>query len=217
MMIKRFVTLNWKIKLITLVLSVLLWSFVTFKGQTEVILELPVEFKNVPKGYELSNTSTNTVNVSISGQERIIKAIGPQDMSVYVDVDKVKPGESIVYLKNSNIKLPPSLTIKKITPSYVTLHIEELITKTVSVKPVIKGSPKKGYVISEITVSPDNVSVTGTKQSLTRRTTIETEPIDIKDATSTVEKTVPIILKNYTVASQRDTVKVTVVITGENK
>ncbi|MBF0465308.1 MAG: hypothetical protein HQK88_03335 [Nitrospirae bacterium] len=216
-MIKRFITQNWEIKLISLVLSVLLWSFVTFRGQSEVILELPVEFKNVPVGYELSSTSTNTVNVSISGQERIIKAISPQDMSVYVDVDKVKPGESIVYLKNSNIKLPPSLTIKNISPSYVILHIEELLTKTVSVKPVIKGTPRKGYVISEITVNPDNVSVTGTKQSLAKRTNIETEPVDIKGAATTVEKTVPIILRNYTVATQKDTVKVTVVITGENK
>ncbi|MBF0519629.1 MAG: hypothetical protein HQK92_07895 [Nitrospirae bacterium] len=216
-MIKRFITQNWEIKLISLVLSVLLWSFVTFRGQSEVILELPVEFKNVPVGYELSSTSTNTVNVSISGQERIIKAISPQDMSVYVDVDKVKPGESIVYLKNSNIKLPPSLTIKNISPSYIILHIEELLTKTVSIKPVIKGTPRKGYVISEITVTPDNVSVTGTKQSLAKRTNIETEPVDIKGAATTVEKTVPIILRNYTVATQKDTVKVTVVITGENK
>ncbi|MEO5355744.1 MAG: CdaR family protein [Nitrospirae bacterium YQR-1] len=216
-MFKRFITHNWEAKIITLVLSILLWSFVTYRGQSEVILELPVEFKNVPKGYELSSTSTSTVNVTVAGQERLIKALNPQDISVYLDMSKGKPGESIFYLKNSNIKLPSSLTIKKIAPSYLIIHIDELLTKTLSVKPVIKGSPNKGYVISEITITPDEVSVTGTKHTLSRKTTIETEPIEIKGADSTVEKTVPLILNNYTMASQKDTVKVTVVITGETK
>jgi YbbR domain-containing protein len=212
---KKFFTENTELKLITLVLSLILWFFVTLKGQSEVIMELPVEYKNVPKGVEITKTSAKFISVSIKGQERIVKNLLPKDINIFVDLSKVKQGETMFYFTKDNIKLPQSLTLTKFNPSNIIVYTEEVFTRGLPVRPVLKGAPKKGYVVKEITAIPDEISVEGSRQAIDRLEYIETEPVSIKGADANLEKTVRLVLKDKTLNYQNDVVKVKIIIAGE--
>ncbi|MBF0318909.1 MAG: hypothetical protein HQL01_03765 [Nitrospirae bacterium] len=214
---KKFFTENTELKLITLFISLILWFFVTLKGQSEVIIELPVEYKNIPKGVEITKASAKFVNVSIKGPERIIKNLLPKDINVFVDLSKVKQGETMFYFTKENIKIPPSLTLARFNPSNIVVYTEEIFTKSLIVKPIIKGAPKKGYVISDITAIPDEISVEGSRQALNKLEHIETEPVNVRGADANIEKTVRLVIKDRSLNYHVDVAKVIIIIEGEKK
>ncbi|MBF0457554.1 MAG: YbbR-like domain-containing protein [Nitrospirae bacterium] len=212
---KKFFTENTELKLITLVLSLILWFIVTLRGQTEVIMELPIEYKNIPKSVEITKTSAKFVSVSIKGQERIVKNLLPKDINVFVDLSKVKQGETMFYFTKENIKLPPSLTLAKFNPSNVIVQTEEVFTMSLPIKPVLKGTPKNGFIVDEVMVIPEEISATGSRQALNKLEYIETEPVNVKDADASFEKTVRLVLRDRSLIYQNDVVKVKITIAAD--
>ncbi|MBF0538956.1 MAG: hypothetical protein HQL03_11980 [Nitrospirae bacterium] len=209
---KKLFTVNTELKAITLVLALLLWFFVTLKGQSDIVLELPVEYKHIPKGFEIEKSSSNFVNISVKGQERLIKNIDPKDVSIYVDLAKAKEGETIINLGKENVKVPPSITVNKITPAHIVVHLEETISKVVQVRAVITGQPQKGFAVTDTIVYPDELTIEGYKRNLKNIGFLETQPINIRNATTTVERYVSLIRKDKEMEYFKDRVKVKVII-----
>ncbi|MBF0345481.1 MAG: YbbR-like domain-containing protein [Nitrospirae bacterium] len=209
---KRLLTVNTELKAITLILALLLWFFVTLKGQSDIILELPVEYKNIPKGFELVKSSSNFVNISLKGQERLVKNLAPKDVSIYVDLSKVKEGETVINLSTANIRVPPSVTINKITPANVIVQVEETMMKTVAVKPIIKGHPQNGFMVTDVVSYPEEVTIEGYKRELKNIEYIETKAINIQNADATVERYVSLVRKDKDMDHFKETVKVKIII-----
>ncbi|KJU81769.1 YbbR-like protein [Candidatus Magnetobacterium bavaricum] len=214
---KKLLTVNIELKAITLILALLLWFFVTLKGQSEIILELPLEYKNIPKGFELVKSSTNFVNISVKGQERLIKNIGPKDVSVYVDLTNARDGETIVNLNKENVRVPSSVTVNKLTPAHIIIQLEETIMKVVQVRPVIKGQPQKGFEVTDTIVSPEEITIEGYKRDLKSVGFLETQPINIRNANATVERYVSLVRKDKEIEHFKDRVKVKVIIEKVNQ
>jgi len=211
---KGFLTKNIELKVLTLIMSVFLWFFVTARGQSEIILELPVEFENVPARYEILSISNNNISVGIIGRERLIKNLSPKDIHVRLDLKKSKEGESIYYIKPSDIDLPPLVNVGKIEPPYVIVKLQRTMEKTVQVKPVITGTPRKGFVVRSIEVSPASVTVEGLLKTLEQLDHINTEPIDITDADKNMEQYVHLIYKEKEIINRNEMVNVKVIIEG---
>ncbi|MBF0566638.1 MAG: YbbR-like domain-containing protein [Nitrospirae bacterium] len=214
---KRFFTENIDIKIITLILAIILWFFVNIKGHSDIMLELPIEYKNIPKDYEITKTSANLINVRIQGQEHIIKGLSPRDLSIYIDLSKAHEGEKIYYVTKDNIKLPPSISVVNIDPSSITVNLEEVSRRTLNVKPKIRGTPKKGYSIVDVISIPGEITVEGSKKELDKLNHIDTEPIDVRNADSTFEREVRLVYKERDINNRRETVRVKIIISGEGK
>lgn len=170
---------NLTIKIISIALALFLWFFVTFKGQTETSLDIPLEFKNTPSDMEVFKQSAKKISVSISARERILKEISQNDIRVVVDISNVKLGENSIPITKSSIKLPRGIEILRIDPSTVKLVVDKKEQKTIPVRPVIIGKPVKGFIISDIEVNPPLIRIEGAQKELDRIRLIKTEPIDI--------------------------------------
>jgi YbbR domain-containing protein len=92
---KKLFTENLGLKISAVLLSVFLWFFVTSRGQSEITLDIPLEFKNIPADIGLVNTSVKTVSVTVRGHERPMKNLKASDVKVYVDLGKARKGEDI--------------------------------------------------------------------------------------------------------------------------
>jgi YbbR domain-containing protein len=84
-------------------------------------------------------------------------------------------------------------------PSQVRVRIE--ISAVVGVKRVpvlgrITGSPAPGYVVTQITSEPPLINLVGSSNVLNTTDKVETEPIDMTNATGTLSRTVPINFGN---------------------
>ncbi len=208
---------NLGLKISAVLISVLLWFFVTSRGQSEMSLQVPMEFKDVPVGLGIVSASAKSATVTVKGQERIMKNIRPGDIRVFVDLGKAKKGEGDFYINKDDVKLPYAMTVMNVDPSTVRVKMDETVSKTVAVTPVLIGAPKKGYEIRAVEVVPKSILIQGLKSEVRKVAEIKTEVMDISgmDATTTQELNVDAGGANIKI--EKDKVTVTVVITGGKK
>jgi YbbR domain-containing protein len=214
---RKFFLENLGLKTAAVLLSVVLWLFVTSRGQSEISIDAPVEFKNIPTGLEVVNHSVKVISLNIKGQERLIKNVKPSDLRVYIDLSKSKKGESIYYFTRDDIKLPHAITVMNISPSSIKVITKETITKTVKVRPVIIGDPEKGYYVKSISAVPQTVVIEGIRSEVGKVNNIRTEPLDITGVNETLTQDLKLELTGKNIRARMNDIKVKVVIGAGRK
>lgn len=162
-----------------LLTSLSLWFFVTYKGQSETVVEASIEFKNIPRGLEILKQNIKKVNLNIRGHERLIKNLGPSELRVIVDLTNAKQGEITHYFDKEMVAIPKTIKVLRIEPNFVKISVDESISKVLPVKALVVGSPDKGYAVQSIKVQPPSVTVEGSKTEVSKIRLIRTEPIEI--------------------------------------
>jgi len=208
---------NLGLKLTAVLLSALLWLFATSRGLSEIALDVPLEFKDIPAGLELKNHSIKVVSLNIKGQERIIRTIRPSDIRVFIDLSNAKKGEGIYALNKNNINLPPAVSVTNITPSSIKVVLEESVRKTVLVKPIIIGTPKSGFYVKSISVFPENVVIEGARSKLSTVDIVKTEPLDITDFKEGFTQDLELDTTGMNIRTKPKDVKVKIVIARGKK
>jgi YbbR domain-containing protein len=208
---------NVGLKVAAVLLSIALWVFVTSRGQSEISVDVPLEFQNIPAGLEIVNHSVKTVSLTVKGQDRFVKNIRPSDVGVSIDLGKAKKGENVFYIHRADIKLPHAATVTSIEPSNVKVTMGETITKTVKVVPLITGVPERGYYVKSVDVTPQTVIIEGIKSEIARIKNVRTEPLDVTGLDDTVTQDLRLDLGGRNVRSRTSDVTVEVVIGGGEK
>jgi YbbR domain-containing protein len=170
---------NLGLKALSVALALSLWFYVTYRGQSEMVVDAPVEFKNVPKEMEIMKQSLKKVNLSIRGHERILRSLRPADSRVVVDLANAKKGESVLSLANDDVVIPRSVQVLRIEPATVKVTLDQSATKTVTVKAYVFGNPERGFRVASIRTEPSSVVVQGAETEVSRISFLRTEPIDI--------------------------------------
>lgn len=205
------------LKILAVALALSLWFFVTYRGQSEVVIDAHIEFKNVPKGMELLRQNISKVNINVSGHERLLKALGPMDRRVVVDMSNAKRGEAVYYLDKDDVIIPRTIKVLRIEPTSVKVTLDESTSKIVPVRAYIIGSPENGYKVKSIDVKPSSIEIEGAKTEVARVALLRTEPIDITGIDSDVVQNVRINTngRNIRTKVSEVTVKIAIKRTGK--
>jgi len=212
---KHPISKNLGLKITAVLLSILLWVFATSRGLSEIVLDVPLEFKNIPPRLELMYYDVKAVSLNIKGQERLIRTIRPTDIRVWIDLTKAKKGEGIYAINKNNISLPLTVTVKNITPSSVKVSLEESVSRTLKIRPIVVGIPEKGYYIKSISVVPQTVDLEGASSKIKKVDKVKTEPLDVTGRSETITKDLKLDVSGMNIRTKVDEVKVKVVIAKE--
>jgi YbbR domain-containing protein len=182
--VRKLLLENWGIKLLSLILSVSLWFYVTSKGKTEMTLTVPLELRNIPQNMAVVGNVTGSLDVRVQGQERVLRDI-TVGKKVYgsLDLSLAKIGENIVPISPDNIRRPSGVTVMHISRSEVKVRLEPLVRKTFRLKPVLYGLPAAGYQVRRIVVAPPRITAEGPESVIRTLERLQTMPIDIQGAT----------------------------------
>ena len=215
-MIGRFLFENLSIKIAALVLAVLSWVFVSSKGQTEISLEVQIDYVNVPKGLEVSKRSAKTAVVVLRGHESLVKNVRPGDVRIAVDMGRAKEGEGVFPLKKDDVASPRGASVIKIEPASVKVFVEHTAVKDVPVRPVLSGNPEIGYKVRSVETKPKEVMIEGASSEVNKVTYLKTEPIDITGLAEDLRLDAEIVLsgKNIRTGTDKVSIVVHVVRTG---
>jgi YbbR domain-containing protein len=183
----RFFKTNPWLKLTSLILSILLWFFVVSQGRSVVIIDVPVGFRNIPADLEVMD-GPKSISITIEGQERVLKRLRTGDVSVVLDLAKVKKGNTIFPIKPDDVVLPNMLTVTDISPQTIKLKIEGKIKKKVPVRTVVIGAPAQGFFIDRVEAVPSTVEVSGAESEVKKIYSIKTEPVDITGITNSIQQ-----------------------------
>jgi YbbR domain-containing protein len=217
MKVKKLVFDNLGLKMSAVLLATCLWLFVTSHGQSEISLEVPVEFQNVPPGLGIANDNAKTAIVTVKGQERLMRNLKASDIRVIVDLSKAKRGEGVYPIDRDNIRLPFAMAVTNISPPTCRVRLEEVISKRVPVRAAIIGSPGKGYYVKAVRVDPPEVTITGLKSEVRKVNELQTELFDITGMVATAARQFSIETSWVNAKINVAAVKVTVVIAGKKK
>src|SRR5437667_3402081 len=172
--LRHWITHNWYLKIISLMLAVMLWMAVANEASSEIGLEVPLEYRNIPPQLEITGDMTNTVQVRLRGSSNVITDITAKDIATTIDLTNMKTGEKIVALSPQNVQAPFGAEVIRVNPSSIRFSLERTIVKTVPIVPKIVGQPADGYEVGRVSVSPGTVEVEGPESRVNNLASIAT-------------------------------------------
>ena len=120
----KLFTENLGLKLLALLLAVMIWSAVGGDVATEILVPVPIEFRNVPGGVHYE-AEPSRVEVRIRGPRWMVRQALASDFSVPVDLSAMTaPGERIVPLRRQNVEVPSSVEVIEVIPARLKLTVK---------------------------------------------------------------------------------------------
>jgi YbbR domain-containing protein len=187
--LRHWLTHNWYLKLISIVLAAMLWMLVATETSSEVGMEVPLEYHNIPSQLEITGDTTNSVQVRLRGSPNVIRDISPKDVSTTIDLSTMRPGDKIVPLSPQNVQAPFGAEVIRVNPSSVRFDLERTMRKNVAVIPAIAGQPSDGFEVGKVSVDPNRVDVEGPESRVNTLQSIATIPIRLDRRQSHIEQT----------------------------
>jgi YbbR domain-containing protein len=208
---------NLWLKVASVLLAVGMWMFVISRGQANMSVEVPVKFENLPQGLMITEASAREVRLEVRGHEKILSGVHTGDIKVTVDLTGVKEGVHKRAIEKHNVSLPSPLRVMAISPHSLVVNIEPVIEKRLRVRPVVTGSPWKGFAVQGVEVAPKEIKVVGTRAALRSLREVLTKPVDVSAASETVTEDVKIDLAGRNIRPAPESVRVKVLIREERK
>ncbi len=188
----RFSQGNWGIKILSLVLAVVLWVYVSYeknptKGQE--FKDIPIETRGVGANLAVSQLP-GSASVRVQANQDVLVNLSPRSIDVFVDLSGARPGRVTAPVQ---VKVPDGVKVTDLRPRDIQVTIEALAEKQVPVSVRTDGPPQNGYRVLDIKTKPDEIVLRGPKTVLAR---VESAHIDVllKGRNRTFRETVPVIV-----------------------
>jgi len=188
--IRRLVTRNAGLKLLSLFVAFGLWFFVNFgERDTEESLRVPLELRNIPAHLTITSPRMDFVDLRLSGPRALLGRIDRGRLSIGLDLSGVRAGPAVFRVDVESLNLPRGVKTVRINPSQVTLELERVGRKTVPVHLRVSGKLPQDLEVVGTEVAPETVEVSGPASDIEDVAAVNTEPLDLAQAQpGTVER-----------------------------
>lgn len=211
---------DWLRKLTALFFAVLIWYVVGLQlHEYATFREIPV-LVQVPPPYTILNKGSQFVKVKLRGPENRLKEINSGDIHIEMDLlNPTKTGNIQRAVTNEYITVPHGVSVELVTPTHVSIRLDQIESKDVPVRIVTSG--RLADTLREVeerrSVIPQKVTVSGPSSLLADIDSVhtETEYFDSKVIDS-YEKTVSIAKQLPQLSVSPEKVSVSFVINEVN-
>ena len=193
--------LRWLFRnLSTLLLAFALAVVVWFSAETaanpniESTRSVPLEIDGLDPNMLVVSSPPAQVRVTLRSPSSVMTSLDSVDgsISAWVDVSGLEAGTYELEVKAKASETYGPVRISQITPQFVTLTIESLITRSIPVDLEISGEPAIGYEKGPASYTPTSVTVSG-PASLVDQVTNALVTLDISDANETINVDIPVL------------------------
>ena len=113
-----------RLKLASAGLAALIWSVTLFDtGSTVRVLEVPVEFQNVPPGLDVASPSATELSVQLRGRTWLMNSNQMGGLIAHIDLRGAQEGLRAVAVSPQALDLPPGLSMMHVNPNIIQLHL----------------------------------------------------------------------------------------------
>jgi YbbR domain-containing protein len=169
---------GWKVG--ALGLAILLWFAVVGEPELATIHNVPVLYRNLPKGLLIGSTAIDTVRVELRGPTSRLTNAALADVAILLDLSSVEgPGERTFTLSDADIRMPDGVTFLRSIPSQMQLRFARVKSKDVPVT-VRYGVPlEPGWRIAREEVTPQTLHISGPENRVDAVMSAQTDAIDL--------------------------------------
>ena len=187
-----FINENWKMKAVALGCATLLWFYVMGERRLELAYAVPIELKNVPQGMVVTNDLPKNIDIRLSGPRALLSDLTQKDVRISIDLLGLKPGVTTFSRLDDHLRLPGGIQVTRISPSFVDVKLEQLVDKTVPLRPRLVGQLPVGFRLVALEISPEQVVVQGAEGEIAGVNEVMTERIELAEIKGSSELTVPL-------------------------
>jgi YbbR domain-containing protein len=174
-------TQNFGWKLLSLGIAVVLWALVASEPELSTFAVVGVEYKNLPDDLEISSDLVSSLRLELRGPSGALRGLGDASTrpDVILDMSGVVPGERTFEIGDGNVKLPRGVWLVGAMPPAVRFRFEPSETRTVPIKPRFTNEENGGYVVAQVTVSPQMVEIAGPASRVAKVSAALADAIDV--------------------------------------
>jgi len=184
---------NWGLKLASLFIALLLFSFVHSETHlTEISFFAPVEISNIPKDKTIIWPNNRQAQITVSGPSFVVARVAASPPTFKVRIPPDVGNRHVAILQPGTLGLPPSVQLKNISPPELELIFDRVVTKSVPVEIPQIGSLEENLRLDQLEIEPSDVVLTGPETEVEGVTSIQGYPIDLRDLTESTTKVVPV-------------------------
>jgi diadenylate cyclase len=188
----NLVFVNWKLKLVSLLIAMALWFAVVGPHSSELGLTVPIQYTNLPAEMEIAGQWMDRVDLRLRGSDTSLANIRPGSVRAVVDLSDVVAGVNFFRITSKNLYLPPGITASEVRPSDLHLNVSVASLKSLPVVPTMIGTlPEKMRVIA----TPAEVRVKAGQAEMKKVSSVTTDPVNVADLTAKGRITVPVVVK----------------------
>jgi YbbR domain-containing protein len=183
---------NLGLKVLSVSLAFLLWLTVLGEQKAEVVLNVPLEVGDIPKGMMVVSEPGDYVAVKVRGPKSVVMALVPHEIHLGKALRRLQQGENILTLSSAEVEVPRGVEVLSVSPARLKILVEPVEERRLEVIPKLRGEPAPGFALGKVTVTPPRVKVEGPRIEVRRLLRAYTLPIDIegRKADVTVDATV---------------------------
>jgi YbbR domain-containing protein len=154
------------LKIVSVALAIFLWMYASGDRNKEKTFFVPVEYRNVPEGIEVT-AQTEEVEVQVSAPPALLSSLNARDIICEVDLRGLKPPSR--HRLPIKISLPPGFSVVSVRPSYIEVELHRVVERVMSIEVEIANIPE-GYIVHSVNAVPDKVVVKGREELITKVT-----------------------------------------------
>lgn len=183
---------NWGIALLSVVLAVSLWVYVTNRQDTtqtgRVAGSVPVKCVNVPpEKAESPPCSDQAVTVRVSAPKSVFDHLTADDCVASADVSSVSGADALapvrVECKQARV------SVIDWSPAQIRVTLENVTSRTIAVRAKLVGAPPRGFQAGTIVLQPQEVVVSGPQSLVSRVASVDAD-LDLTGVRANLEQTV---------------------------
>lgn len=157
--------------ILSITIAIGLWVYVRTVENPErekTIIGIPVTFEGVDtlesNGLLIGKGAEQTITLRVSAPVDTLRKLTNETIAIKVNVSTV--GSTGDYSKTYDIVWPSGVSSSDIsvldrTLTKVDFTVSKLASRTIDVRGEFVGSPAKGYLVDQITISPSTITITG--------------------------------------------------------
>ncbi len=207
---RKKLTNNWVLKLISVCLAISMWLIVINENdpiETRTVTVRNVEYRNEDvvidsgKTFTVEELEDRGISVSVQVRKMDANKVRGDDFVIVVDLAKMGPYGAVEI--DVEWKNPGTYTIDESTISWrtttVQVTLEDIIDRNYSVQFITSGDPEESYIIGDVQLSPRTVQITAPASVMER---IRSVGIEVNVEGFNSETTGTADLKYYDVSGQ---------------
>lgn len=175
---------NFQYKLSAIILACLFWYIVQGEEILEINRRIVVNVR-VPDGYMVKGPETRIKDATLRGSRVLLGDFSTRPLEATLRISEGKTGQLRFRIDKEYIKNWDNRIRLTVHDPYLTVVVDEKMSRKVPVREFLKGVPGDGYIIEKSIIKPSHVTVTGLKSEVAKIEEILTEPIDVTDLSAT--------------------------------
>jgi YbbR domain-containing protein len=168
---------NWGMGILSLVLALSLWVYVTDRENPTQIGQvpgaIPVEAVNVPADKAVFPTIDETVTVRVRASESVFEGLTADDFRATVDLSELSGDRGNVPVQVQSLE--PRAQVETVSPTQIAVALEDVTSRALPIGTKLVGELPRGFRAGEAAVQPSEAVVSGPESLVARVDTVEAD------------------------------------------